>query len=93
MKNVPVATTIDPELNEKLEEYAREENRLKSQVLRMALTNFVEAERNKPLSAFTLVDVIAFINQMQREHTDGKIAEDIELLSEKMAALIAAERG
>lgn len=92
MSNVSVSATIDSELNKKIEEFAKEENRSRSQIVRMALSNLVEAERSKPLSAFTVVDVIAFINEMQREHTEGKIAEDIKLLSEKMAALLAAER-
>ena len=104
MSNVPVTTTIDPELNERLIEYTNEENRHRSQVMRMALVDFLEAERNKPAITFALVDMMAFVNKMHREYADGKMiedvellskkmTEDVELLSEKMAALLAAERG
>lgn len=93
MKNVPVGATIEPDLNKKLEECMREEDRSRSQIVRKAIMKYVEAEKNTPVVAWALVDLMTLVNKIQREYAEVIEAEDLALLNEKLALVLAAERG
>ena len=60
MSNITVGTTITPEINEKLEECMKEEKRSKSQLVRIAIIEHVEAEKNAPVMACALVDFVPY---------------------------------
>lgn len=93
MKNFTAQTTIEPELNEKLEECMKEEDRSRSQIVRRALIKYLEAEKNGPAIACVVVDLVAQINKLQRDYGNIIPTEDMTILNEKLAELLAAERG
>ena len=63
--------TITEELDNKLEQCMKEENRSRSQIVRIALSNYLEAERNQPAIAYALVELMAQINKLDREYADA----------------------
>ena len=91
MKNVTIGTTITPELNEMLEKCAKIEDRNKSQIVRSAVAMYLEAERNSPAIACTLVELVEQVNKIQREYEKVISSEDMEALNEKLAMVLAAE--
>lgn len=92
MSNIQVGTTITAEINQKLEECMMEEDRSRSQLIRKAIVQYVEAERNAPVMACALVDFVAQVNKIQRDYADAIAAEDMALLNEKLAVVLAVER-
>ncbi len=61
---------LTEELGNKLESYMKETDRSKSQVVRMSLNNFLEAERNEPAIALALVELVTQINKLDRDYAD-----------------------
>ena len=91
MSNKTIGATIDEELNIQLERYMKEEDRTKAQVVRMALNEFFDGERNKPVIAYALAEVIVQVNKLQREYGEIIPKEDMAVLNEKLAIVLAAE--
>ncbi len=91
MSNQLVQGTISEELNQKLEKYMERENRTRSQVIRMALADYLEAERNQSAIACAMVELSAQINKLEREYGDVIPQECITELNQKVAVVIATE--
>lgn len=83
---------LTEELGNKLESYMKETDRSKSQVVRMSLNNFLEAERNEPAIALALVELVTQINKLDRDYADVVSEEYRKELNTKLAVLVAAER-
>jgi hypothetical protein len=52
---------------------------------------YLEAERNSPAIACTLVELVEQVNKIQREYEKVISSEDMEALNEKLAMVLAAE--
>lgn len=93
MSNRMAQATISEEMRIDLEDYMMKENRSKSQVVRMALSQFLGAEKDQPAIALALVELVAQINKLDREYADVLPKEYLDEINEKLAVLVAVERG